>query len=159
MDDLATGVTDIPTFATLVNRRILIPSERTHYIAVDRHFLFACMRPRIERIHVDEGWYERTYPDVARAVSDGVVPRTRDHYYRFGYFENRMPHPISVDEDYYLENSPDVAEAIRNGVFSSAQEHFDLAGFREGRLPYPGFSLFAETALSAPDAPLSTPGS
>jgi hypothetical protein len=138
--------TAVPTFSTLVNQRIVIPSERTQYMAVDRHFLFLCMQSMVTRVHVDEAWYEQRYPDVSKAVQQGAVGRPRDHYFRFGYFENRLPYRIEVDEDYYLETNPDIADAIRNGLFDRGQEHFEAVGYKEGRLPYPGFSL----ALDAP---------
>lgn len=129
------------TFATLVNRRIVIPSERTQYVAIDRHFLFACMAPLIGRIPVDETWYAGRYPDVGEAIQQGSVAHVRDHFVRFGYFENRLPHPIAVDDGYYLQTYPDVAEAIRADLIKSAQDHFEAVGYKEGRLPYPGFSL------------------
>lgn len=141
MDDQGSKPSSVPTFAALVNQRIVILSERTSYMAVDRHFLFECMRSKISRIRVDEAWYDKTYPDVAQAVMSGTVSRAKEHYQRFGYFENRMPYAIEVDAAYYLEAHPDVAEATRNGTFGSAQAHFNDIGYSEGRLPYPGFSL------------------
>ncbi|HTW28665.1 MAG TPA: hypothetical protein VME92_16180, partial [Acetobacteraceae bacterium] len=125
----------VETFAGLVNRRILIPSERTHYVAVDRFFLASLMRDRLARIRVDETWYKTFYPDIAAAIAEGVVSSSRDHYIRFGYYEHRMPYPIEVDEEWYLDQYPDVREAIRNDDFQTGQAHFQMAGFREGRFP------------------------
>ena len=39
----------------------------------------------------DEVWYLHTYPDIAKAVRDGVVPSGRVHYVKFGRDEGRLP--------------------------------------------------------------------
>jgi hypothetical protein len=99
------------------------------------------VKAAIERVVVDEKWYLETYSDVRDAVSRKKIASAAEHYLHFGYFENRMPYPISVDEAYYLKEYPDVAIKIKEGVFRNGQEHFDKSGFTEGRLPKAGFSL------------------
>lgn len=95
----------------------------------------------IIQIVVDEQWYRHRYRDVAEAVDAGHVNSARDHYIEAGYFEGRLPRPVSVDEEWYLEMYPDVAYAVRRGRFENGQEHFDRDGFREGRLPSSGWRL------------------
>ena len=96
----------------------------------------AILRTMIRGIQVDEAWYARTYEDIGSAVQEGVVRTARQHFVDDGYFEGRLPFPISVDERWYLAENPDVAESIRDGVVVSAQDHFNKDGYREGRLPF-----------------------
>lgn len=131
----------VSTFATLVNSRIVVPSSSTAYVAVDRHFLASCLDGQLSAIELDEGWYLDRYPDVAGAIARGEVANARDHYVRYGYWENRMPYPIPIDEGWYMTSYPDVAQAVADGTFASAQDHFDQAGFQEGRFPHPNFEL------------------
>ncbi|MGV8840754.1 MAG: hypothetical protein ACWA6X_10675 [Bauldia sp.] len=131
----------IGTFASLINGKVIVPSSRNDYWAVNKHFLSDLLAPRLGRIHVDQTWYLSRYPDVERAISAGTVADAAEHYRRFGFFEHRMPVPLTVQEDWYLQEYPDVGAAVRERVFTSAQAHFDLVGYAEGRLPYPGFGL------------------
>lgn len=133
-------------YAALINRKLVIPSEKLPYFAVERHFFQRCLRSMIAQIKVDEPWYAATYTDVAKAVAEGVVQSPREHYIRFGYFEHRMPYRIEVDEDFYLDAYADVRKAIEKGEFDSAQLHFDFVGFQEGRLPFANFSLLTGRA-------------
>ena len=94
------------TFATLVNQKILIPSSRTNYVAVEKSHLNDFMKPLLRMIHVDADWYIRTNPDVAQAIFDGVITTASDHYVTFGYYEHRMPYRIEVDADWYLAHTP-----------------------------------------------------
>lgn len=131
----------LASFASLVNQKIVVLSSASDYVAVNTHFLQACLRPLIGRIRVDERWYVETYPDVQQAITKRIVKDARDHYERFGYFEHRLPYPIKVQESWYIEQYPDVKEAIERGAFASGQVHFELNGYREGRIPYPHFEL------------------
>ncbi len=132
---------DVPTYASLLNRKILVPSPKTPYVAVERHFLTFCMETVLERVHVDEDWYLNSHPDIKDAIDAGRLESARSHYCKFGFFEHRMPYPIHVDETWYLTEYPDVKEAIRQEHFASGQAHFELIGFKEGRFPYPNFRL------------------
>jgi hypothetical protein len=133
---------DIPNYASLINRKLIVPSSKKPFVAVDEHFLALLLKPRLERIEVDESWYLSTYPDVGAAIERGVVPNAKAHYCKYGYFEHRMPHRILVDEAWYLAEYPDV----RGGVvdtkdFESGQDHFERLGYKEGRFPYRDFHL------------------
>ncbi len=131
----------LPSFATLVNSKILIPSSRTQYLAVEKHFLQRCLRPLVEEIRLDEAWYLRQNPDVAEGIRKRLVASAREHYVEHGFYENRMPYEILVDEAWYLQQYPDVRAAVEQEQYASAQAHFCAAGFGEGRLPYAGFTL------------------
>jgi hypothetical protein len=129
------------TYATLLNRKIIIPSSKTNYVAIDQDYWTASLIPLIQTIYVDEAWYLDKYPDVKQAVAEGKIASARQHYCRFGYLEHRMPYPIAVDEAWYLDQYPDVRAAVLNQDFVSAQAHFEEVGFKEGRLSFPNFVL------------------
>jgi hypothetical protein len=131
----------LPPYSTLVNEKIVIPSSSTPYFAVEQHFFFTYMKKVVSRIYVDEEWYLTRHPDVKDALDKGKVVSARDHYARFGYYEHRLPHPISVNAPWYLETYPDVHESIKKQHFPSAANHFEAVGYREGRLPHAGFQL------------------
>ena len=132
----------LPLYGSLLGRKMVVPSTRTGYIAVDQFLFFELMARRLADIAVDENWYLATYPDIRDAIASGSVGSAAAHYARFGYFEHRMPRFIEVDPVWYLEAHPDVRDAINKKVYVSPQEHYEIAGFREGRLPYAGFELF-----------------
>ncbi len=127
--------------AALINRKLLIPSQRTNYIAVEMHYLSQALRDRVGKIYVDEVWYVNRYPDVLVAIKEGKISTVVEHYALYGYYEHRMPHFIEVDERWYLSEYEDINNAVRERIFSSGQAHFDEAGYREGRIPYPHFQL------------------
>jgi hypothetical protein len=131
----------VPTFAALTNDRVITPDPDSAHFRVERHFLQDCMAYLLERVRVDEDWYLLAYPDVGKAMADGLVPDGKTHYVRFGYYEHRMPFRIEVDETWYLHVYPDIQKAIERRNFSSGQDHFNQFGYREGRLPYASFSL------------------
>jgi hypothetical protein len=132
---------EIGTYASLLNRKIIIPLPTQKSIEVDRHFLFICLRPFVEKVRLDEKWYLKTYPDVQTAIASRVVSSASEHYSHYGFFEHRMPYRVQVDESWYVAQYPDVREAIAKKHFASGQTHFDTEGFREGRMPYPNFRL------------------
>ena len=133
------------TFATLVNRKILLPSQKTNYVGVEMHFLSLLLADRLHSVPIDEEWYLWRYPDVVSAIRTGVCSNAADHYVRHGYYEHRLPREISVDESWYLTQHEDVRRAVAGRDFLSGQQHFDEVGYREGRPPYPGFSLDCAT--------------
>ncbi len=132
---------EIPTYAALINRKLLLPSSKKPFLAVDEHFLAQLLKPRLEKIHVDEEWYLRTYPDVNAAIMNGVVPNAKAHYSQYGFYEHRMPHRVLVDESWYLNEYPDVGEGVNAKSFASGQDHFEIFGYKEGRYPYEAFEL------------------
>jgi hypothetical protein len=84
---------------------------------------------------VDEEWYLQQYSDIREAVEAGRVSSAKKHFVNDGYFEGRLPFPLTVDEQWYLARYPDVVEGITSGRTASAQQHFIDNGYREGRLP------------------------
>jgi hypothetical protein len=131
----------VDTYATMLNRKLVIPSTKPHYVAVEKKYWTEFFGLRIAHIDIDEAWYLARYPDVAQAIEDKIVDSARQHYCQSGYFEHRMPYYIGVESDWYLTQYKDVKEAIDNKVFAASQDHFELIGFREGRHPYPHFAL------------------
>jgi hypothetical protein len=129
------------SYATLINLKLLIPSPRTQYVAVDRNHLVDFMKPTLRKIYVDEEWYLAAHPDVAEAIAGGIVQDAKDHYVSAGYYEHRMPYEIEVDGAWYLEQYSDVRAAVKSGEIETARHHFYAAGFKEGRLPSAGFTF------------------
>lgn len=94
------------------------------------------LRRVIIGVEVDEAWYLDRYPDIADAISQGLVQSARLHFVNDGYFEGRMPFPIRVDERYYLAQNAGVSDFVRKGMLVTGQQHFDENGYAEGRLPF-----------------------
>ncbi len=133
---------DIPSYASLINRKLIMPSTRKPFVGIDEHFMAQLLMPSLEMIRVDEAWYVEYYPDVRDAIAGGLVPGAKAHYCRYGYFENRMPRRIVIDEPWYLTEYPDVRAAVFDAKsFESGQDHFNRLGYGEGRYPYPNFQL------------------
>ena len=147
MNDMSQNLereTHILTFGSLVSRRILIPSERTNLVAVDKYFLVSLLKNQVERIYFDQEFYFAKYPDIREACESGKVPSAKHHYVTDGYYEHRLPYEITVDKAWYLEKYPDVKAAVDSRHFESAQIHFETAGYREGREPFADFVLLSD---------------
>jgi hypothetical protein len=59
---------DLGTYAGLLNQRIIIPSAKGNYIAVERHFFNSYLSPLLAKVKIDEKWYLEAYPDVREAI-------------------------------------------------------------------------------------------
>jgi hypothetical protein len=105
----------------------------------------------------DATWYSTTYPDVAFAISQAIVPDEITHFVRFGYFEGRRPRSFDVDVRWYEETYEDVAEAIRAGAISDARSHYNSNGYFEPRAPdaqsAAAFATFLYAAAIRADGP------
>jgi hypothetical protein len=97
----------------------------------------------------DPTWYSATYPDVASAISQGIVPDAITHFVRFGYFEGRRPRSFDVDVRWYEETYEDVAKAIRAGAISDARSHYNSNGYFEPRAPDAQSAAVFATFLTA----------
>jgi hypothetical protein len=131
----------IATYASLLQKKMVIPSLKGNYIAIEKHFLINCLTSYLERVKFDETWYLHTYPDVKEAIAARIVADPKEHYTHFGFYEHRQPYRIPVDEPWYLAQYQDVQVAIDKQHVPSGQAHFERDGFREGRFPYPNFKL------------------
>jgi hypothetical protein len=131
----AKDVVNIDPFAVLVRKKLVLPSHKTNYVAVQMGFLVDIM------IQIDEQWYLECNPDVCEAVKEGAVKDGREHFIIRGFYEHRLPYEICVDEAWYLDRYEDVRSAVHASVFASGQVHFEKLGYREGRLPFDGFRL------------------
>lgn len=128
--------------------KVNAPNGFFEYIVPDIVFQ-ELLKTAIRSITVDDHWYLSVYNDVSHAISSGEYISAKDHFERFGYLENRMPHGIAVDEEFYLKNNQDVADAVKQKIFDSAQAHFEAEGYREGRMPSASFSLFKSNPQAA----------
>jgi hypothetical protein len=127
----------IPPFEIIKTFLRLAPSRGEQRVNATYEDIQKMIRSLLSGIEVDEAWYLRTYGDVAQGISDGLIRSARQHFVDHGYFEGRLPFPITVDERWYLETNTDVAEQVRHGTFPTGQAHFESSGYREGRLPRP----------------------
>jgi ABC-type amino acid transport substrate-binding protein len=80
----------------------------------------------------DENTYLQQNPDVADAVTKGLLKNGFEHWVNFGFNEGRTPQ-IPFNEPFYLDFNPDVTESVNNGNFSSGFEHYALFGASENR--------------------------
>jgi hypothetical protein len=131
----------LPTFATLINNKVVTQQGDSPSYSVDQHFFQTCMATLLNMVQVDEAWYLAAYPDVAEALKAGQLADCKAHFVWFGYYEHRMPRPIEVDEAWYLKVYPDIEKAVERQAFASGQDHFNRCGYSEGRMPYANFSL------------------
>lgn len=129
------------TYANLLERKIVVPSASSQYLAIDQHFFFDLFAYVLSYVYFDENWYLTRYQDIQKALERGIVTSARQHYMRFGFYEHRLPYRIEIDEAWYLKTYSDVKNAIEKRQYASGQVHFEVAGFGEGRLPYPNFTL------------------
>jgi hypothetical protein len=80
----------------------------------------------------DPGYYLRTYPAVAAAVTAGTFTNGYQHYLQYGQFEGYSPSPF-WDESWYLSQNPDIAAAVKAGTVSSGFMQYYLYGQYENR--------------------------
>ena len=126
----------LPPFE-MIRRSIEISTVRGELrVNVSYEDFIGILRTMIRGVEVDEDWYALTYEDIGNAVKAGIIRSAKQHFVDDGYFEGRLPFPMTVDERWYLTENPDVAESIRKGAVESAQDHFNRDGYREGRLPF-----------------------
>jgi hypothetical protein len=127
----------IPSFKAVQGKLNIVKINGTSRINNSYDELIEIIKMLLRGIAFDENWYLTKYPDVAAAVSSGLVKSARQHFLDVGYFEGRRPQEFEVDEAWYLANYPDVAEGLGRGEIKSAHQHFNEHGYEEGRLPAP----------------------
>lgn len=110
-------------------------------VTISREFFIELFEPVLSRIRFDADFYRKTYDDVAQAERQGLIGDLRQHFIRFGFFENRLPCLVEVDGAFYAREYPDVAVAIIENRVPSAQAHFEASGYAEGRIPRKGWSF------------------
>jgi hypothetical protein len=126
----------IPPF-DLLRRSVEISTVRGELrVSLSYDDFIKLIRLMIAGVEVDEAWYRQQYEDIGRAIRDGQIASAKQHFVDDGYFEGRLPFPITVDGSWYQTQYADVAESVRNGVVESPQTHFEEDGYREGRLPF-----------------------
>lgn len=55
------------------------------------------VRMFLDLVEVDEEWYKTAYPDVAQAISAGIIRSAKEHFVQHGYFEDRLPCRVAVE--------------------------------------------------------------
>ena len=110
---------------------------------------YALLRAAFSGAAFDAAWYTATYPDVAAAISEGIVPDAITHFVRHGYREGRLPRSFDVNPRWYEDFYADVATAIRSGAVSDARSHYNTNGYYEPRAPDPESAAAFATVLAA----------
>jgi hypothetical protein len=82
------AILEIPPYASILNRKVVLQIEKVPYLSVDEQFLVELMLPLLNKIRVDEIWHLAAYPDLEAAVV-------------FGYREGRYPYP-----GFHLDTEP-----------------------------------------------------
>jgi hypothetical protein len=96
----------------------------------------------------NEEAYLLAFPDIASAVSNGIIPNGYAHYNPYGKNEGRLSNQNYIsqvaifddmryygyNEEAYLIAFPDVANAVKNGSLPNGYAHFNPYGKNEGRL-------------------------
>ena len=127
----------IPPFSILKDHLTIATEHGELRVSGSYQDFLAIIRRLLAGIQVDERWYLERYPDIADAITRGIVTSAQQHFVDDGYFERRQPFPIRVNERWYLQNNTGIADFVRQGKLESGQQHFDENGYQEGRLPFP----------------------
>jgi len=125
----------VSPFANLKNRFVVGSADGEVWAKIKYSDLEDFLRMILLSVEVDENWYRATYADIDEAIRNGVIKSAKQHFVTSGYFEGRLPYPMSVDEEWYLTAYEDIRAAVHAGTFTSASEHFATFGYAEGRLP------------------------
>lgn len=125
---------DYPLSFDCIKRRFQIRVGEGAVVVMPQDRFKSMLMLFLELVPVDEEWYKATYPDVAEGISTGSISSAKEHYVRYGYFENRLPHAAAIDEGWYLSTNSDVADGIANGGLAPTA-HYQEHGYREGRWP------------------------
>jgi phytanoyl-CoA hydroxylase len=81
----------------------------------------------------DEAWYLQAYPDIAKAVRDGIVPSGLIHYMKFGRTEGRLP--CQFDPKWYAKVYPVAAQEAGSTDARTLQQHYLSVGRFRGYRP------------------------
>src|SRR5580658_1587732 len=81
----------------------------------------------------DEAAYLERYPDIQRAIAEGVIPNAWTHFLRHGLTEGRSH--VAFDEAFYLTSYPQAAIDISAGRVETALGHYLAFGRAYGYLP------------------------
>lgn len=94
--------------------------------------------------------YRKKNKDVDKAIKDGKVKDGKEHFDKFGKFEDRSPCAFFDASKYRLENA-DVDVAIKEGKITSAYDHMIKVGQFEGRSLGGGIFDLKKYAEANPD--------
>jgi len=83
----------------------------------------------------DEGYYLRTYTDIASAVSAGNLQNGREHYVNCGFREGR--NAFAFDQFWYSMTYPAAAIEVGHGEFADLRHHYVEVGAQRGYKPVP----------------------
>jgi len=106
-------------------------------VTVSTRYLKRLIGRVISKVHVDDLWYLRTYPDVKGAVLAHDVNSAREHFLASGYFESRLPGNLPFDPDWYYRNYKDIAANFSRDDVEGLRKHYVENGYFEGRAGTP----------------------
>jgi hypothetical protein len=92
------------------------PTRGRLRIDIVRDDLIQFIKKLLTSVPVDEAWYRATYPKVAKAIDDGILPSAAEHYVASGYFDGLVPFDISIDTDWYITRYGPVRTELAQGA-------------------------------------------
>jgi hypothetical protein len=120
----------VPPFDIVKQRLHISAADGSLQVTAEYKTFVSIVRDLLRGVPVDEEWYLKRYPDV---IESGMT--AQQHFAEHGYFEGRLPSPLSINEEWYLKTYADVSEQIAAGDMPNALTHFREHGYAEGRLP------------------------
>lgn len=81
----------------------------------------------------DEEWYLRAYPDIAKAVHDGILSSGFEHYKKYGRMEGRLAAPF--DPKWYATAYPFAVGEVGCTDVRALQRHYQRVGRFRGYRP------------------------
>src|ERR1700722_6511051 len=97
----------------------------------------------------DEAWYLEAYPDIAKAVQDGVVPSALTHYVKFGRDEGRLAFPF--DSEWYARAYPLAVQETGSADARALHQHYLNIGSFRGYRSHPRADRPKNAAKTASD--------
>ncbi|XWK90750.1 MAG: hypothetical protein U7127_12075 [Phormidium sp.] len=89
----------------------------------------------------DEKYYLEKNPDVATAVTTGILSSGLQHFIFAGETEDRQA-SLLFDQQFYFRNNPSVQAAIAVGKYSSGLDHYLKVG-KSAKISGTNFNEFA----------------
>ena len=113
--------------------------EKSDRVSVSRNAMKELLQIYLEKNtkDLDSAWYQKTYPDISRAIKSGTVKTAKEHYYKYGYFEDRLPGVRTIEPDKYLSLHADIQNTFghlnKRERKTAVLKHVVEFGYKEGR--------------------------
>ncbi len=123
----------VPAAFVLKKLGVHISQLKDNRVAVSVDALKQLIAEALMLSNIDEDDYVSLHPDVRGAILAGEIHSGIDHFVRVGYYENRLPGPLSFDPIWYHTHYSDIASRFTRDEENEMREHFFAKGYFEGR--------------------------